>query len=594
MSGRIPKHFIDDLLARTDVVDLIDGYVPLRKAGSNYQANCPFHDEKTPSFTVSQDKQFYHCFGCGANGTAIGFLMEYNQLDFISAVEELANRAGLDVPREGGGDFKKDGEITEYYELLEMVVQFYRQQLKEHPQGSRAIDYLKQRGIPGELAAKMELGYAPAGWDSLINALGKSDQAKQRLLKTGMLIQRDSGGFYDRFRDRIMYPIRDQRGRAIAFGGRIIDDGTPKYLNSPETPVFHKGRELYGLYQAKRADKKIQRLYVVEGYMDVLALIQHGISNAAATLGTAATSAHLETIFRQIPQVVFCFDGDEAGRKAAKRAMETALPLLRDGREAYFRFLPQGEDPDDYIRANGKEAFLANDNLLPLSEYLIKEISADFNPAIREDKSRLIYKSTPLIRKLPHGSLKQILITRLERMTDIDEDKISRMMHGENINQSLSKTKEKPASRQERKLLSQTIKLLLQEPNLALNIKRFEELKELEKEGTNFLLEMIKLIRQNPDINCARIIEHWRGTKYEERLMELAQSGQSRYAADETVFQTREFLETEFFDAISQLIEQQKSQRKVKSAMNKELNQMTDDEKAPFRGGKHIIKHAQE
>ena len=301
MSGRIPQHFIDDLLARIDIVDVIDGYVPLRKAGRNHQALCPFHDEKTPSFTVSQDKQFYHCFGCGANGTAITFLMEYSHLDFVEAVEELAARAGLEVPREGGGPVRaRDDGLTELYELMELVVDFYRRQLREHPDAKRAVDYLKQRGITGEIAAEYELGYAPSGWDNLLRQLGQSDGAQQRLARIGMTIKRDGGGYYDRFRDRIMFPIRDQRGRVIAFGGRILDEGTPKYLNSPETPIFHKGRELYGLYQARRRQKDIERLYVVEGYMDVLAMAQYGVVNTVATLGTAVTKDHIEKLCRPL------------------------------------------------------------------------------------------------------------------------------------------------------------------------------------------------------------------------------------------------------------------------------------------------------
>ncbi|HKK16132.1 MAG TPA: DNA primase, partial [Gammaproteobacteria bacterium] len=297
MAGLIPQQFIDDLLTRIDIIDVIDGYVPLRKAGRNHIARCPFHDEKTPSFTVSQEKQFYHCFGCGANGTAIGFLMEYAGMDFVEAVEELAGRAGLEVPREGGQP-SRDSGVTELYELMEMVVRYYCRQLREHPEAQRAVDYLKERGLTGQLARDFELGFAPAGWDNLVNELGGSDAALQRLAKTGMIIQRENGGYYDRFRDRIMFPIRDQRGRAIGMGGRVLGDGTPKYLNSPETPIFHKGRELYGLYQVRHKQKSIEQLFVVEGYMDVLALSQHGIGNCVATLGTAVTQDHMERLFK--------------------------------------------------------------------------------------------------------------------------------------------------------------------------------------------------------------------------------------------------------------------------------------------------------
>ena len=580
MSGRIPQYFIDDLLARIDIVDLIDGFVPLRQAGRNYSALCPFHDEKTASFTVSRDKQFYHCFGCGANGSAIGFLMEFHRLDFVSAVEELAERAGVQVPYEGG-DVKKQGEATEIHELLELVVQFYQRQLQEHRQSGRGRDYLKHRGISNELITQFELGFAPAGWDNLINALGKSDAAKQRLYKAGLVLRRDSGSFYDRFRDRIMYPIRDVRGRAIGFGGRVIDNGTPKYLNSPETPVFHKGRELYGLYQARRAHKDLQRLFVVEGYMDVLALAGHEVTNAVATLGTAVTGNHLETIFRNIPEVVFCFDGDEAGRRAAWRALETALPLLRDGRQAFFMFLPQGEDPDDYIRKRGREAFTDADKFLSLSNYLLQELTRDFNPAITEHKSKLRHKAKPYLTKLPHGSLRQILIEKLAVMTDTDAQTIEQTLTGNETNHR----REVSPGRQNRKLLSQTIRLLLQDPGLALKLPAaMEELESMKEPGADFLVELVHLIRDNPGITCARILEHWRGTRFEQRLSELAPSGQSRYAADEAALQTPEYLETEFAGAIQQLRNEARKQQLVELSQVTSTSKLSEEQKALLRG----------
>ena len=443
MSGRIPQHFIDDLLARTDIVDVIDGYVPLRKAGRNHQALCPFHDEKTPSFTVSQDKQFYHCFGCGANGTAITFLMEYSHLDFVAAVEELAARAGLEVPREGGdpGRARDDG-LTELYELMELVVDFYRRQLREHPDAKRAVAYLKQRGITGEIAAEYELGYAPPGWDNLLRQLGQSEEAQQRLARIGMSIKRDGGGYYDRFRDRIMFPIRDQRGRAIAFGGRVLEEGTPKYLNSPETPIFHKGRELYGLYQARHQRKDLERLYVVEGYMDVLAMAQYGVVNTVATLGTAATKDHIEKLFRSTGRIVFCFDGDAAGRKAAWRALEEALPALREGRQAYFLFMPEGEDPDTYIRRNGREAMEDPAVAMPLSDYLINTLKADNDLATREGRSRLLDQALPYLSRMPPGTLRQMLLRDIAGLARTPLEDIEPRLRGE------ARPRRTPAQRQ--------------------------------------------------------------------------------------------------------------------------------------------------
>ena len=327
MAGRIPKQFIDELLTRSDIVDVIDARVPLRKAGKDYKACCPFHEEKTPSFTVSADKQFYHCFGCGAHGSAIGFLMDYDHMSFVEAVEELAARAGLTVPKEAGAAFEKEKDTgADLIELMREAVRFYRQQLRDHPQAPRVVNYLKGRGITGEIANEFNLGFAPEGWDNLLKALGKDDDSREALVRAGLAVKKDRGGYYDRFRERVMFPIEDHRGRVVAFGGRIIDKGEPKYLNSPETPLFHKGRELYGLFHAREAIKRENRVMVVEGYMDVVALAQFGIDFAVATLGTATTRDHLERLFRHAPEVIFCFDGDRAGREAAWRALVLGCP----------------------------------------------------------------------------------------------------------------------------------------------------------------------------------------------------------------------------------------------------------------------------
>jgi DNA primase len=583
MRGRIPQNFIDDLLARTDIVELIDSHVPLKKTGQNYQALCPFHDEKTPSFSVRQDKQFFHCFGCGANGNAITFLMEYNRLEFVEAIEDLAGRAGLTIPREEGDKTPgKDHELTEMYELMELVINFYRKQLRDHPQAGQAVDYLRQRGITGELAARFELGYAPDNWDSLIRELGQSEPALNRLLKTGMVIRKDNGGFYDRFRQRIIYPIRDQRGRAIGFGGRIINEGNPKYLNSPETPIFHKGHELYGLYQARHASGNLPRLYVVEGYMDVLALAQFGINNTVATLGTAVTREHMERIFRSTTEVIFCFDGDEAGRKAAWRALETALPLLRDGRQAYFMFMPQDQDPDDFIRAHGQQQFLDSSQYQSLSDYLLENLTRDFNPAIREHKGKLVHNAIPYLQKLPQGSLKQLLFDKIAALTDTEPGMLDEFARQEN-SPGRKLVMEKAPGREDRKLVAVAIKLLLQQPRLALLVADTTALESIKSTGTDFLVELIRLIRQNPDMSCARILEHWRGTRFEKRLMQLAPAGQSRYATDEAYLETGEYLQSEFLGAIAQLREDARKKRLIEFSRITSIDSLTEDQKELLR-----------
>ena len=582
MSGLIPRKFIDDLLDRTDIVDVVSGLVSIKKTGSNYSGLCPFHDEKTPSFTVSQEKQFYHCFGCGANGTAITFLMEYNNMDFVAAVEDLASRAGMDVPREGGSNQQQDNRLTELYELQELAIQFYSKQLKGHPEAGRAVEYLKQRGLTGELAARFEIGYAPPGWDNLIRALGSSDNAQQRLSRSGLTIRKDQGGFYDRFRDRIMFPIRDHRGRAIGFGGRILGDETPKYLNSPETPVFHKGRELYGLYQARHAQKDLQSLFIVEGYMDVLALVQHGITNVAATLGTAATADHLDRVFKLTPTVIFCFDGDDAGRKAAWRALQISLPLLRDGRSIYFLFMPQGKDPDDFVRENGADVFNDTSNFTPLSDYLMTELRRDFNPAVREQRSKLITDARPFLQQLPDGSLKQMLIDEIASSARVERGLVNSQLAGQPA-RHVTRPTARQQRRADRSLMTQAIRLLLEEPSIALEIPPHDDLSDLTLPGTEFLRELVGLVHANPEITLARILENWRGTKFEKRLSELAPATETPYEKDEQVLRSREYLESEFRDALARIREQSRKSGIQELREISSTSQLSDEQKARLR-----------
>ncbi len=414
MPGRIPQAFIDDLIARTDIVELIGGRVQLKKAGREWKSCCPFHNEKTPSFWVSPDKQFYHCFGCGAHGTALGFLMEHDKLPFPDAVEELASRLGLEVPREDDGRVARARPGDGLHELLAQVTQFYRDSLRE---SERAKKYLADRGITAESCVKFAVGYAPDAWDSVLKRFGGNAERERALLEAGLVVERSGqgeSGYYDRFRDRVMFPIRDARGRPIAFGGRILDKGEPKYLNSPETPLFHKGRELYGLYEARQALRKVERLLVVEGYVDVVRLAQSGIAYSVATLGTATTPEHLNRLFRVTSELVFCFDGDNAGRNAAWRALENALEHARDGRQLRFLFLPEGHDPDTLVGEEGAEAFEARiADAQPISEFLVAQLVSRTDLGSVDGRARLAELARPLLARVPAGVYHELLMERL-------------------------------------------------------------------------------------------------------------------------------------------------------------------------------------
>lgn len=432
MAGQIPQRFIDDLLARVDVVEVVGERVTLKKTGRNHSGLCPFHQEKSPSFTVSGDKQFYHCFGCGANGNALRFLMEYDKLRFPEAVEQLASRIGLDVPREGADDphaQARERKRKAAVNLLELAGNFFRERLKM-PEAKGARAYLEGRGLSHEVQQIFGVGYAPGTWDGLKRHLGERSIADAVQVEYGLLVQHeDSGRTYDRFRDRVVFPIRDLRGRTLGFGGRVLGDAKPKYLNSPETPVFHKGRELYGLYEARQAEGRLERLLIVEGYMDVLALAQFGIRNVVATLGTATTEDHLNRLFRLVPDVVFCFDGDRAGRQAAVKALNTVLPLMIDGRQARFLFLPEGEDPDSLVRNEGTAAFEGRiECASPLSEFLFEQAAQGRDLGHLEERERYATQVLMAISRLPEGVLKSILLTELSRRTGVDEKKFQALL----------------------------------------------------------------------------------------------------------------------------------------------------------------------
>lgn len=522
MAGRIPQNFIDDLVSRADIVEVVNARVPLKKKGKEYSACCPFHNEKTPSFTVSDSKQFYHCFGCGAHGTALGFIMEYENLDFIDAVEALASEYNLDVPRETGHFNNVASKDTKQplYDILEKSTELFKQQLKK---SHKAVQYLQQRGLTGDVAKTYQIGYAPDGWNFLTDNLGKDKSTIDSLIDTGLLVSKEDGKQYDRFRDRIIFPITNRRGHIIGFGGRVIDQGEPKYLNSPENTVFHKGQELYGLYEARKAVRNLEQLIIVEGYMDVVALAQHGVNYAIASLGTATTSEQLQRAFRTVKTIIFCYDGDNAGKKAAWRALENALPLLRDGFEAKFLFLPDGEDPDSMIRAEGKENFeqrLATAK--PLSEFFFERLSDDLNLDSSEGKSSLTEKAKPLLSKLPESVFKDLLYQELSSLTGLNADKLQ---SSPAENTSPVRVSEKPRSNREVKqnATRDAIALLLQNPKLACEVQVPDFFIDSTIQGLPLLHELHSLICDHPDITPSAVLERWRENKNFSALQKMMQ-----------------------------------------------------------------------
>ena len=557
MPGRIPERFIDDLLARVDIVDVIQERVPLKKAGRDWSARCPFHDERSPSFTVSPAKQFYHCFGCGAHGSAIGFLMNYDRLEFPDAVEELAGRAGLVVPYEGGGREAPREDAGDLYRLLDAAAAFYRRQLDA---SAKASAYFNQRGLDAAIIDRFNLGYAPDAWDALRNALGSSAPRIALLEKAGLLASGDRGSRYDRFRDRVMFPILDRRGRTIAFGGRIIpegpatgDDGTPvadvaarearksepgpKYLNSPETPLFHKGRELFGLWQVREAHAKVPRLVVVEGYMDVISLHQAGVREAVATLGTATTRDHAEILFRQCADVYFCFDGDRAGRQAAWRALESVLPRMRDGRQALFLFLPEGEDPDSLVRKEGLAGFEQRlKAATPLSEFFFAETSRDVNLASLDGRARLAERARPLLAQIPDGAFRDLMLAELDRAAGVHVQVAAPPVE--------PATRARDGRPQQRSLVRAAVALLVQDPALAHDAAWPCSFATLRLPGVPLLVELIALCRDRPALTTGALLEHYAGRAEAGALHKLAVA---QFAAGEDAARS------EFAGALAQL-----------------------------------------
>ena len=523
MKGSIPRTFIDDILTKINIVDLINSRVKLKKAGRDYQACCPFHHEKTPSFTVSDKKQFYHCFGCGAHGNAISFLMEYDKLEFVEAVEELAGFLGLEIPYEKRRHFNDNGKQVGYqtkrnlYELMQEIAKFYQQQL---PLNIPAQSYLQQRGLSAEIIERFQIGYVPNAMDTVYRQFGKTREEQQKLFDLGMLSRNDRGNVYDKFRNRIMFPIRDRRGRTVAFGGRVLTDEKPKYLNSPETITYHKGSELYGLFEALQADDSPQKLLVVEGYMDVVALAQFGVNYAVASLGTSTTSEQIQLLFRSTEQVICCYDGDRAGRDAAWRALENALPYMEDGRQLKFIFLPDDEDPDSFIRQYGKQGFEEYiEKAQSLSEFLFAHLTPKVDFSSKEGKAKLAALAIPLIKQIPGDVLRLDLRNMLAKKLGIlDPTQLESLMPNQ--------------AKQENEPVAQGIQfkptpmrilvaLLLQNPELVKFVPDLDPLKNLDEPGYDLFVELTALCREKVGISAGQLLEHWRDTKQQKTLEKL-------------------------------------------------------------------------
>ncbi|CAH0298207.1 DNA primase [Pseudomonas sp. Bi70] len=645
MAGLIPQSFIDDLLNRTDIVDVVSSRIQLKKTGKNYSACCPFHKEKTPSFTVSPDKQFYYCFGCGAGGNALGFVMDHDQTEFPQAVEELAKRAGMEVPREDngrGGGKPRQPTDSPLYALLKAAADYYRQALKSHPQRRAAVEYLKGRGLSGEIARDFGLGFAPPGWDNLLKHLAGDSLQHKAMIDAGLLVENpDSGKRYDRFRDRVIFPIHDSRGRVIAFGGRVLGDDKPKYLNSPETPVFHKGQELYGLYEARKNNRNLDEIMVVEGYMDVIALAQQGLRNAVATLGTATSEEHLKRIFRLVPSVLFCFDGDQAGRNAAWRALEAALPNLQDGRRARFLFLPDGEDPDTLVRSEGTEAFQAriHQHAQPLADYFFQQLSEEADPRSLEGKAHLVTLAAPLIDKIPGNTLRALMRQRLTQITGLDTSAMGQASaaparqpaaaaqqgpdnhlppfeaipdsayydapQGYEEHAMPTQPFERPARKPGKSEWKKdggkwnkkgrddyhpprtavsvesphlsALRSLLHHPELAQKVEDVSNFAAEDDTYAQLLVALVGTLQKQPNLRSLQLIARWHGTEQGRLLKALAEK---EWLIDQ------DNLERQFFDTITTLAHSQSLKRRetaLRSIMQKSLSELTDEEKALLR-----------
>ena len=593
----IPPEFIDEVLSRVDIVEIIEPRVALKKTGQNYSGLCPFHNEKTPSFSVSQDKQFYYCFGCQASGSALKFLMEFDRMEFVSAVEMLAERVGLEVPR----DRKQEStEATRrrktIYEILNQASEVFREELRSHSSRDRAVSYLKNRGLSGEIARDFSLGYAPPGWDNLYARLANSNYERDLLIESGMVVEnKDEGKTYDRFRDRIMFPIRDLRGRTIAFGGRIMGDGKPKYLNSPETPVFHKGRELYGLYEARQRNQKLTRVLVVEGYMDVVALAQYGIGYSVATLGTATSRDHIDRLYRLVPQIVFCFDGDTPGRNAGWKALLEVLPAMSDGRSARFLFVPDGEDPDSLIRKEGKDKFeLRIERATSLDEFFFAHLEEGMEMESMEARASLSKSAMPLLNMIPDGVFKQLMIDRLSDKTGLETGRLI-----EAASQAPGQRRSAPPSQRSQRTPGQepgyqeyqaeasgglaelALAMLVKQPELAQEFEEsvFERLIQVSK--YRLLGKIALLVRKEELLSPGHLMNHFQGKPEFHTVRDLVNQEQLLGVAE---------LREEFRGTITRLLERfeiQLKQELIEQLLEKPFSELTEDERQLIKSSIH-------
>ncbi|QIB49921.1 DNA primase [Pseudomonas sp. OIL-1] len=604
MAGLIPQGFIDDLLGRSDIVEVVGSRLKLKKTGKNYSALCPFHNEKSPSFSVSPDKQFYYCFGCGAGGNAVSFIMDFERLDFPQAVEELARNLGVDVPREERNGRQQTPRAprqdSPLYALLDQAAAFYRQQLRQHSQRQRAVTYLKKRGLSGQIAKLYDIGFAPPGWNNLMGHLATDSTEEKALMEAGLVVENENGKRYDRFRDRITFPIRDSRGRVIGFGGRVLGDDKPKYLNSPETPVFHKGRELYGLYEARRQNRQLDDILVVEGYMDVIALAQHGISNAVATLGTATSEEHLKRLFRIVNSVVFCFDGDNAGRQAAWRALTCCLPVLDDGRHVRFMFLPEGQDPDSLVRNEGQDGFRARmaQQSVTLTDYLFRHLAEQANPDSLEGKAHLASLALPLIEQVPGTLLRRLLRQSLEARTGMDLDALPAAPPGTDHQEfepqpssswadqpipdpsprGSYRKRSAPAARSngvENPLLN-AARTLLHHPHLAGLVNQASQFANEDEDEAVLLVALVDALQKNPTLTTIQLLARWHGTAMGDQLNQLAEKEWLLNIPSAN-------LEQQFFDTINNLLARQ-TDRQIQKLLDKSaVSPLIPEEKQQLR-----------
>ena len=632
MAGLIPQSFIDDLLNRTDIVDVVSSRVQMKKAGKNYTACCPFHKEKTPSFSVSPDKQFYYCFGCGAGGNALGFIMDHDNLDFPQAVEELAKAAGMEIPREESGRPHKPRQPTDspLYPLLTAAADFYRQALKSHPARKSAVEYLKGRGLTGEIARDFGLGFAPPGWDNLFKHLSNDTLQQKAMIDAGLLVENaETGKRYDRFRDRVMFPIRDSRGRIIAFGGRVLGDDKPKYLNSPETPVFHKGQELYGLFEARKFNRSLDEIIVVEGYMDVIALAQQGLRNAVATLGTATSEEHMKRLFRVVPSVLFCFDGDQAGRNAAWRALEATLPCLQDGRRARFLFLPEGEDPDTLVRSEGSDAFKAriNQHAQPLADYFFQQLTEETDPRSLEGKAHMATLAAPLIDKVPGANLRNLMRQHLSEITGLNSEAVSQLAQSapppaqpaydpgidydampdysdfqqpdayipqqewtpKKTGAGGKKWENKPWDKKGKRGGEReqawipvgvepptltALRTLLHHPQLAKKVEDAEHFAAEDQTNNQLLIALVEAVQKNPKLSSIQLLSRWHGTE-QGRLLQRLLEKEWLIDADN--------LEQQFFDTITSLSARQRERNLEQLLRKARQGELSSEEKNQLR-----------